>query len=173
MAIIYIPCYGVLSTNTVDDIFDTPSGQWALTERQQFLFLYIWYSRHRADISDHHRTTERLRSPKYKTQMEKHWFWSHQYSNLQSIQTVIIGCWISEFDQILLSNSKIQRSIWMYTQTRWTTRWQPAQFGWDGIFPSDHMQSVDYGILTTWTAGLGKVWFRSGPRPEATVRNCS
>jgi len=101
------------SAETVQDIFVTPSRKWGSTERKHCLILYIG-SRHHVDIWDHTRTIDHLSSPKYKTQKEKHWFQNNQYCNLQRIYKVITGCWISDFDQILLSNIKTKSRLWNY-----------------------------------------------------------
>jgi hypothetical protein len=42
------------------------------TEHQQFLVLYIGYSRHQVDVRAHHWTIDHLSTPKLNTQKEKH-----------------------------------------------------------------------------------------------------
>jgi hypothetical protein len=82
------------------------------------------------------RTIDHVYRQKYRIYKERNRFQNNQYCKLQNIQNVITGCWICDFDKMLLSNSKNKRTIWIYRWTNWTTHWQPAQFRWVGRFPS-------------------------------------
>jgi len=143
----------------------------ASTERQQFLVLYIGKSRYCTDIWAHNRTIDRLCSPKYSSQKEHHWFQNDRYSNLQTIQKVIIGCWMSDFDQIILSNGKSKSTIRLCRRTRWTTHWQHTQLRGVGRFPSNCTPIDISGELMTQTANLAMVQFWPRPGPTVTVQN--
>ena len=87
------------------------------------------------------------------------------------MQKVIIGCWIHDFDIIVLLHCNNNSIIWIYRWTRWATHWQPAHFRRIGRFPLNHTRIDSSGVLTTQTANFGLVSFRPGPGPDATPRN--
>jgi len=124
---------------------------------------------YRMDIWDHNRTIDRHSCPKYQTQNKKHWFQNDRYCNLQSVQKCIAGCSISDFNQILLSNSKIQSIIRIYRRTHWTTRLQPTQFRLVGRFPSNRTRIDSSGV---W-GPEPPFWrqFGSDPGPELLRRS--
>ena len=103
--------------------------------------------------------------------MEQYWFQNNQYCNVQNMQKVIVGCWKCDFDKILLLYSKNKSIIWIYRWTRWTTRWQPAQFRQVVRCPSNCTRIDGSGALTTRTANVETGRFWPVPGSEAPVLN--
>jgi len=87
------------------------------------------------------------------------------------MQKCIIGCWIQDFDKILLRNCKTKSLLWIYRWTCWATCWQPAQIWWVRSIPSNRTWVDCSGILATWTVNLPMVQFCPRLRPEVMVRN--
>jgi len=84
------------------------------------------------------------------------------------MQKEIIGCWISNFDNRLLSNSKNRSILWIYSRTCW----QPAQFRGVRRLPSNRTWIESSGILLSRIPDLATVLFWPRPGPKAMVRNC-
>ena len=159
------------STKTVHDILVTPSWSWMSMERQHFLVWYIGWSRHCTDIWALNWTTDRLSTPKSDSQNEKHQYHNNWYCNLQRIETVITGYWMSDFDWIPLSNCKSKRIISIYRRIRWTTCWQRAQFRRVGRFPSNCTRIHIVGLSRARSIIRGTFRFGPEPSPETTVLN--
>jgi hypothetical protein len=83
----------------------------------------------------------------------------------------VLDCWITDFDTILLSNSKNKSTIWIYSWICWATSWQPTQCTQVERFQLNRTQIDGSGQLTTWTANLATFRFQPTPRPKATVQN--
>jgi len=87
------------------------------------------------------------------------------------MQKVNTGCWINDFDKILLSCSKNKSIIWIYTWTRWTTCWEPVSIRRVRSLRSNCTRLDSSGLFITLTSNSAMVWFRFGTGPKATHRN--
>jgi len=134
-------------------------------ECQQFLVLHCWKSKNRAHIRAYNKTIDRLDRQQFNKSKEKHGFQSNRYRKLQNLQKQIIGCWICDFDKILLSNCNNKSIMWIYRWTRWATRSQPGQFRQVGWTPLNHTLVDCSGVLITQTANLPTVQFGPWPGP--------
>jgi len=82
----------------------------------------------------------------------------------------IIGCWICDFDKILLTNCNNRNLIWIY---KWTHS-QLAQSRRVRRFPLNPTQVDSLGVLTTRTPNLATGPIGPGPGPNwqsGTVAN--
>ena len=100
-----------------------------------------------------------------------HWFQNHRYCKVQNMQKVITGYWISDFDNILLLNSKNTSSISIYSLPCWATYWEPTPFRQVGWLPWNYTWIDDSSESTIRTSNLATVWFEPGSGPEEVVWN--
>jgi len=106
------------------------------------------------DTSSHHRINDHLFRQEYTISYEIHRVQNNWHHKLQNVEKQITRWLISDYENILLSTSKRNSIMWIYTGTCWATLWHPAQFRQIGGVLSNRPQIDCWRTLTTRNAKI-------------------